>query len=566
MKDLLPDANLSEVLLTPCRDTRFGDYQTSSLIALAKQRKMNPRQLATSVIEKLSLGDLHIRAEIAGPGFINFTILPEAIAAAIAQGCKSQTPFVRQHACPQTIVLDFSSPNVAKPMHVGHIRSTVLGSCLAKLHRLLGDHVISDNHIGDWGTQFGKLLYGWKNQLDTQALERDPIGEMERLYKSVNAASEANPAVLEAARAELVKLQSGDPENLDIWHKMIHLSQSQFDTIYSRLGVTFDYTLGESFYNDRLKGVVSDLVQKGIARESQGAYAVFFEDNPELADHPALVQKSDGAANYATTDLATLEYRTENWKPDQIIYVTDGRQQLHFKQVFSAFKRWKGELSTKLVHVWFGTILGNDGKPFKTRSGEVIKLSDLLNEAEERALSVVSEKNPDLPLATRQNIARVVGIGAVKYADLLPNRQSDYQFSWDKMLAFNGNTAPYLLYAYTRIQSIFRKHQEASGAAFQPESVDPKELAYSIPQEIALAKHLFSFGIILEQAAEDSRPNLLCNYIYDLAGLFASFYEHCPVLKAEGAERISRLALCHVTARVLQLGLQTLGLETLEEM
>ena len=566
VQDLLPDADLSQVVLLPCRDTRFGDYQTSSLIALAKQRKLNPRQLASSVLEKLSLERLNIKAELAGPGFINFHILPQAITENVVAACQSEAPFVRKAKAPQTIVLDFSSPNIAKPMHVGHIRSTVLGSCLVRLHRLIGNTVISDNHIGDWGTQFGKLLLGWKNHLDKIALERDPIGEMERLYKLVNAATETDETVLEQARAELVKLQSGDPENFEIWQQMVKLSQSQFDTLYSRLGVAFDYTLGESFYNDRLKGVVEDLVAKGIARESEGAYVVFFDANPELVPNPAIVQKRDGAFNYATTDLATLEYRTQNWKPDQILYITDGRQQLHFKQIFTTFNRWKGNTNVKLVHVWFGTILGNDGKPFKTRSGEVIKLADLLNEAEERALAVVSEKNPDLPEETRRNIARVVGIGAVKYADLLPSRQSDYQFSWDKMLAFNGNTAPYLLYAYARIRSIFRKNQDEFSSSIKPESIEEKDLIFSTPQELSLAKHLFSFGITLEQVAEDSRPNILCNYLYDLAGLFASFYENCPVLKALGAEKTSRLALCHLTAKVLQMGLHTLGLETLEEM
>ena len=565
VRDLLPDADLSQVILLPCRDTRFGDYQTSSLIALAKQRKLNPRQLASSVLEKLSLERLHIKAELAGPGFINFHILPQAITENIAAACQSETPFVRRAKVSQTVVLDFSSPNIAKPMHVGHIRSTVLGSCLARLHRLIGNNVISDNHIGDWEPSSGNSF--WVGKITWIRLHwAGSIGEMERLYKLVNAATEADETVLEEARAELVKLQSGDSENYEIWQQMVKLSQSQFDTLYSRLGVAFDYTLGESFYNDRLKGVVDDLVAKGIARESEGAYVVFFDDNPELSPHPAIVQKRDGAFNYASTDLATLEYRTQNWKPDQILYITDGRQQLHFKQIFNTFNRWKCNPNVKLVHVWFGTILGNDGKPFKTRSGEVIKLADLLNEAEERALAVVSEKNPDLPEETRRNIARVVGIGAVKYADLLPSRQSDYQFSWDKMLAFNGNTAPYLLYAYARIRSIFRKNQDEFSSLFKPESIEEKDLIFSTPQELSLAKHLFSFGIILEQVAEDSRPNILCNYLYDLAGLFASFYENCPVLKAIGSEKTSRLALCHLTAKVLQMGLNTLGLETLEEM
>ncbi|MDI9401841.1 MAG: arginine--tRNA ligase [Limisphaerales bacterium] len=566
VRALLPDADLSQIILLPCRDARFGDYQTSSLIALAKERKTNPRQLAAGVLEKLSLEQLHVKAELAGPGFINFHLQPQAIRRGIATACKAETPFVRKTQSPQTIVLDFSSPNIAKPMHVGHIRSTLLGSCLSRLHRLIGNKVISDNHIGDWGTQFGKLLLGWKKHLDEASLKQDPIGEMERLYKLVNAATEEDEAVLEAARAELVKLQAGDAENLEIWRQMVKLSQSQFDTLYSRLGISFDYTLGESFYNDNLKGVVEDLKTKAIARESEGAYVVFFDNIPELASNPAIIQKRDGAFNYATTDLATLAYRVENWKPDQILYVTDGRQQLHFKQVFTIFNRWKGNAKVKLEHIWFGTILGGDGKPFKTRSGEVIKLSDLLDEAEERALAVVSEKNPDLPEDTRKNIARVVGIGAVKYADLLPSRQSDYQFNWDKMLAFNGNTAPYLLYAYARIRSIFRKSQEEFSYSFEPDSIEENQLLFTAPQELTLAKHLFSFGIILEQVAEDSRPNILCNYLYDLAGLFASFYENCPVLKASEPEKLSRLTLCHLTAKVLRMGLETLGLETLEEM
>ena len=372
-------------------------------------------------------------------------------------------------------------------MHVGHIRSTILGDCLARTLRLLGHRVITDNHIGDWGTQFGKLLVGWKKHLDPAALKADPIAEMERLYKLVNAAGEADEKVLEEARQELVKLQGGDEENLRIWREMIALSQKQFDTIYARLGVKFDHALGESFYNPRLKPLVDELLAKGLARESEGAIAIFFDDIPQLKERPALIRKNDGGFNYATTDLATLAYRLETWHPDEIIYVTDGRQQLHFQQVFTAFRRWQAVLSegrvtrapnssgeksmglselappkndVKLAHVWFGSILGEDGKPFKTRSGETVKLADLLDEAEERALKIVSEKNPDLPEAQRREIARVVGLGAVKYADLLPNRQSDYVFSWDKMLALQGNTAPYLQYAYTRIKSIFRKAEE----------------------------------------------------------------------------------------------------------
>jgi arginyl-tRNA synthetase len=341
---------------------------------------------------------------------------------------------------------------------------------------------------------------------------------------------------------------------------MLALSQRQFDEIYSRLDVKFDVSLGESRYNDRLAPLVDDLLEKKIARESEGAIAIFFDDNPQLKAHPALIRKSDGGFNYTTTDLATLAFRLRKWKPDEIIYVTDGRQQLHFQQLFAAFRKWHGESYIKLAHVWFGSILGEDGKPFKTRSGETVKLAGLLDEAEERAFKIVSEKNPDLPEAQRREIARVVGLGAVKYADLLPNRQSDYIFSWDKMLALNGNTAPYLQYAYARIKSIFRK-LETSSIEHRTSNIELKA-----PEEIALARHLLNFGLTLEALAEEYRPNFLCNYLFDLAAKFTSFYENCPVLKADAATRASRLALCDLTARVLKQGLDSLGIETVEQM
>jgi arginyl-tRNA synthetase len=407
------------------------------------------------------------------------------------------------------------------------------------------------------------LLVGWKQHLDSAALKIDPIAEMERLYRKVSAGCKENPATLELAKQELVKLQRGDEENLRTWREMIALSQKQFDEIYSRLGVKFDHTLGESFYNPKLKPVVEELLAKGIARESEGALAVFFDDVPQLKEQPALVRKSDGGFNYTTTDLATLAYRLETWQPDEIIYVTDGRQQLHFQQLFAAFRKWQSALRAphsalpRLAHVWFGSILGEDGRPFKTRSGETVKLAALLDEAEERALKVVSEKNPELPESQRKEIARVVGVGAVKYADLLPNRQSDYVFSWDKMLALNGNTAPYLQYAYARIRSIFRKAESGKQKA---------EIQLSVPEEIALARHLLNFGLVLEAVAEDCRPNYLCTYLYELAGHFARFYEACPVLKAEADVRASRLVLCDLTANVLKQGLAVLGIEVLEQM
>jgi arginyl-tRNA synthetase len=585
VRAVLVDADVSTVLVRPCPDPKFGDYQSNALMSLAKARKMNPRHLATDVLTKLDVGDLCEKVEIAGAGFLNFRLKSAALTGALQAAARGEHLFFDKTASPQTAVIDFSSPNVAKPMHVGHIRSTILGDSLARTLRLLGHRVITDNHIGDWGTQFGMLLLGWKHHLKPDALKTDPIGEMERLYKMVSAAGEAMETVRDAARQELVKLQNGDAENLKLWHEMIALSQKQFDTIYGRLGVKFDHTFGESFYNPRLKPLVDVFVAKGIARESEGAIAIFFDDPPQLKEQPALIRKSDGGFNYTTTDLATLAYRLETWRPDEIIYVTDGRQQLHFQQVFTAFRKWQraaGILpeeptsssssaqtsrdlpagrtaahSLKLAHVWFGSILGEDGKPFKTRSGETVKLTDLLDEAEGRAFKIVSEKNPDLPEAQRREIARVVGLGAVKYADLLPNRQSDYVFSWDKMLALQGNTAPYLQYAYSRIQSIFRKSEIRN-----PKS----EFFFSAPEEIALARHLLNFGLTLEAVAEEYRPNFLCNFLFELAGKFTSFYENCPVLKADDATRASRLALCDLTARVLKQGLDVLGIETVEQM
>ena len=572
---VLPEANLSSVRVRPCPDPKFGDYQSNALMALAKERKLNPRQLATDTLAQLDVSEVCEQVEIAGAGFLNFRVKASAIGAVVAAAARGEHLFFTPVAQPRTIVIDFSSPNVAKPMHVGHVRSTGIGDALQRILRLLGHRVISDNHIGDWGTQFGKLLLGWKQMLDRAALDLDPIAELERLYKVINTECDANPARLEEAKQELVKLQAGDAENIAIWQEMIRLSQVQFDAIYGRLETKFDHALGESFYNPWLGEVVADLLQRGIARESEGAVGVFSDgtlppkqdpflvnrDGEWVAD-PALVRKSDGGFNYTTTDLATVDYRIKTWSPDEIVYVVDDRQAGHFRKLFLAFARWQPGAAqrVKLVHVGFGKILGEDGKPFKTRSGDTVKLAELLDEAEERALKVVTEKNPDLPEAARREIARVVGLGSVKYADLLPNRQSDYVFSWDKMLALQGNTAPYLQYAYTRIQSIFRKAGDP-----QPSTLN-SQLSLTAPEELALAKHLLNFGLTLEAVAEDYRPNLLCNYLHELAGYFASFYEACNVLKSEGEARVTRLTLCAVTARVLQQGLIVLGIEVPEQM
>ena len=568
------------VTVQSAQDTRFGDYQSNVAMQLAKPRRANPRQLATEIIAKLQVDDVCETPEIAGAGFINFRLKPATISAhlsALAADDRLGTPLVAA----RRLVVDFSSPNVAKPMHVGHIRSTILGDSLARIGRFLGHTVVADNHIGDWGTQFGMLCLAWKTLLERPALDLDPIAELERIYKIQNERCKTDPTALDAARAELVKLQSGDEENLGIWREMIRLSQAQFDTIYARLAIRFDHVFGESHYNPWLKQTVAALVEKGIARESDGALCVFSDgsvpqkDDPFLIkdengwkDAPALVQKADGAANYTTTDLATLDFRRREFSPDEVIYVTDGRQQLHFRQLFAIWRRWQPESAIKLSHVWFGSIMGEDGKPFKTRSGDTVKLGQLLDEAEERAFATVTAKSPEMPEAERREVARIVGIGAVKYADLLPNRQSDYVFSWDKMLSFQGNTAPYLQYSYVRIRSIFRKGGidpvSVRPGAEHPTSNDAVPLTEA--GELSLAKKLAQFGEILPMILDDHRPNLLCNYLYELAGAFHSFFESCPVLKAEEPARSTRLLLCDTTARVLAKGLELLGIGVPERM
>ena len=553
-------------------DTRFGDYQTNIAMQLAKARRANPRALAAEFVSRLAVADLCEPPEIAGAGFINFRVKRSALTAHFEQLVGD----ARLGVAPvevRRVVIDFSSPNVAKPMHVGHIRSTILGDALARIARFIGHQVITDNHIGDWGTQFGMLCLAWKTLLDREALSRDAIQELERIYKIQNERCKSDPAALDAARAELVKLQAEDPENVEIWKEMLRLSQVQFESIYARLEIQFDHTLGESFYNPWLKDVVSDLLEKGIAQESDGAKCVFSDGSvPDKEDPflikdaegwkaaPALVQKADGASNYTTTDLATLAYREREFQPDEIIYVTDGRQQLHFRQLFSIWRRWRPESRLKLAHVWFGSILGEDGKPFKTRSGDTVKLADLLNEAEERAYAVVAEKNPDLPESEKREIARVIGIGSVKYADLLSNRQSDYVFSWERMLSFQGNTAPYLQNAYVRVRSIFRT---ATELGIQQEDVP---LTLTEEDEFALVRKLTQFGEALPTTLDDYRPNLLCNYLYELATTFHKFFESCPVLKAAEPARSSRLLLCEVTARVLKQGVALLGIEMPERM
>jgi len=541
----------------PCANPDHGDYQSNAAMGLAKELRRNPREIAQAVVDTLEVSDLCQPPTLAGPGFLNFRLRDDFLAGQLGAVLKDDRLGVPTTQHPRTVVVDYSSPNVAKPMHVGHIRSTVIGDCLARMLRARGHTVIADNHLGDWGTQFGKILVGYRRYLDQAAFETDPVGELERLYKRAHEESERDEATLTEAREALVRLQAGDPEAVALWETFRAVSQQVFDRIYQRLGVHFDVTLGESFYNPQLGSVVQELVDKGLAEESEGALCIFFRDDPELADSPCLIRKRDGAALYATTDLATIQYRLAQWHPCEIVYVTDARQQLHFKQLFAIARRWGVE--AELRHVYFGTILGEDNRPIKTRSGEPIKLSELLDEAEARAYEVACAKNADLSEEERRAVARIVGLGALKYADLSQNRVSDYVFSWDKMLSMTGNTAPYLQYSYVRIRSIFRK----GGAS---ETDLPAALPCPEPAERTLGLLLLRFPEALDQALDDYRPNMLCNYLYDLAAAFTGFYEQCPVLQAAPEVRHSRLALCQLTAAVLKQGLGLLGIEVSERM
>jgi arginyl-tRNA synthetase len=571
--ELFPGIDLSKLPLdvSATADETRGDYQCNGAMALAKTVKQPPRTVAQKFVDQAPLPEPVQCLEIAGPGFINFRLKEAWLARRLEAVQADPRAGVPAMGAGHTVVLDYSSPNIAKPMHIGHIRSTVIGNALDRIHRFIGWNVISDNHVGDWGTQFGMLIIGWKRELDREALARDPIAELERIYKKVNQACEADETLREEARRELVKLQQGDAENRAIWQGMVELSEQQFNSIYGRLDVRFDRTLGESFYNDRLPGLVADLLARGVARESEGAVAVFSDgamspkDDPfrihrdgEWVDNPCLVRKRDGGFNYATTDLATLAYRLETWSPDQIVYVTDGRQQLHFRQVFAAFRRWRPDVRARLVHVWFGTILGADGKPFRTRSGDTVKLVELLDEAEQRALAVVAEKSPELPVEQQREIARMVGLGAIKYADLSSNRQTDYVFDWDRMLALEGNTAPYLQYACARIASVRDKYAER----FPGKSPSDFPIVLGDPLERRLAVRVLRFPDVLRNVAESYRPNILCDYLFDLAQVYSSFYQSIPFLKAEEGVRESRVRLCEVVARTLRTGLWLLGIET----
>jgi arginyl-tRNA synthetase len=549
-------------------DSRHGDYQANGALGYAREAKANPREIATRLVANLPASVREAcEVGIAGPGFINFTLKPAALldwlqAYSTQEQVAAGASTVHRG---ETWVIDYSAPNTAKQMHVGHLRSAVIGEAISRLMAFSGATVVRDNHIGDWGTQFGKLIWAYKRQLDPAALARDPIEEFERLYKVGNTAAEAGEGVLKEAQQELVKLQTGDPENLAIWKQITVASAEAFQRIYDQLGIRFDETLGESFYNDKVERVYRELTETGIASESQGALVAFHANHPRFKTQPFIIRKSDGAANYASSDLATLLYRLEHFHARGIIYVVDSRQRDHFEQLFLTAAEWfkrTGRTLPAVYHVDFGTVLGEDNKPLKTRSGEPIKLKDLLNEAVDRAYALVTEKSPDFPEADRRKIAAVVGVGSVQYADLSQNRSSDYVFSWDKLISLEGNTAAYLLYAVARIHSIFRRQGLEPGSMEAEAGAGPPET----PAEIALARRLVKFADAARLALDTLRPHFLCLYLYELAGDFSTFYNAEKVLVDDRAVRARRLLLCARTVLTLETGLQLLGLRTLTRM
>ena len=574
-------------LVALSKNPRFGDYQANGVMAAAKKTQANPRQLAEQIIAELNIGDICESPEIAGPGFINLRLKDEFVAGRLLEiNIDKDRLGVEKVQSPKTVVVDYSSPNIAKQMHVGHLRSTIIGDCISRLYDFEGHTVIRQNHIGDWGTQFGMLCA----LMERKALEAGAKGEMSKVpvkiedlelfYQEAKALFDTDKDFANRSRVAIAELHSGDTWWLKHWEKIVEESRKHYQPIYGILGVNLTQgdECGESFYADKLAGVVDDLKTAGHASESNGAMCVFPGDfkNKDGDPLPFIIQKSDGAFLYATTDLAALQYRINELNADKIIYVTDARQSLHFQMLFATAKLagwtdWERRRPARnenidLIHVTFGTMLGTDGKPFKTRTGGTVKLKDLLEEAVQRATAVVDEKNPDLPEDQKTDIANAVGIGAVKYADYSNNRNSDFIFSFDKMLAMEGNTAPYMQYAYARIKSIERKAEE-NGVDVKTELTDIDSLTFSDEAEKELAKMLIRYDQAIAIAAEECRPNYLTSYLYDLAQTFSRFYNACPVLKAETNQRAIRLLLCDVTARTIEHGLtELLGIEVVEQM
>ncbi|EGA3894495.1 TPA: arginine--tRNA ligase [Salmonella enterica subsp. enterica serovar Narashino] len=543
---------------------QFGDYQANGMMAVAKKLGMAPRQLAEQVLTHLDLSSIASKVEIAGPGFINIFLEPAFLAEQVQQALASERLGVSQPTR-QTIVVDYSAPNVAKEMHVGHLRSTIIGDAAVRTLEFLGHHVIRANHVGDWGTQFGMLI-AWLEKQQQENAGDMALADLEGFYRDAKKHYDEDEAFAERARNYVVKLQSGDTYFREMWRKLVDITMTQNQITYDRLNVTLtrDDVMGESLYNPMLPGIVADLKAKGLAVESEGATVVFLDEfkNKEGDPMGVIIQKKDGGYLYTTTDIACAKYRYETLHADRVLYYIDSRQHQHLMQAWTIVRK-AGYVpdSVPLEHHMFGMMLGKDGKPFKTRAGGTVKLADLLDEALERARRLVAEKNPDMSADELEKLANAVGIGAVKYADLSKNRTTDYIFDWDNMLAFEGNTAPYMQYAYTRVLSVFRK------ADIDEQALASAPVIISEDREAQLAARLLQFEETLTVVAREGTPHVMCAYLYDVAGLFSGFYEHCPILSAENdAVRNSRLKLAQLTAKTLKLGLDTLGIETVERM
>ncbi|EAN2944609.1 arginine--tRNA ligase [Salmonella enterica] len=543
---------------------QFGDYQANGMMAVAKKLGMAPRQLAEQVLTHLDLSGIANKVEIASPGFINIFLEPAFLAEQVQQALASDRLGVSQPTR-QTIVVDYSAPNVAKEMHVGHLRSTIIGDAAVRTLEFLGHHVIRANHVGDWGTQFGMLI-AWLEKQQQENAGDMALADLEGFYRDAKKHYDEDEAFAERARNYVVKLQSGDTYFREMWRKLVDITMTQNQITYDRLNVTLtrDDVMGESLYNPMLPGIVADLKAKGLAVESEGATVVFLDEfkNKEGDPMGVIIQKKDGGYLYTTTDIACAKYRYETLHADRVLYYIDSRQHQHLMQAWTIVRK-AGYVpdSVPLEHHMFGMMLGKDGKPFKTRAGGTVKLADLLDEALERARRLVAEKNPDMPADELEKLANAVGIGAVKYADLSKNRTTDYIFDWDNMLAFEGNTAPYMQYAYTRVLSVFRK------ADIDEQALASAPVIISEDREAQLAARLLQFEETLTVVAREGTPHVMCAYLYDVAGLFSGFYEHCPILSAENdAVRNSRLKLAQLTAKTLKLGLDTLGIETVERM
>ncbi|WP_416190294.1 arginine--tRNA ligase [Neisseria sp. CCUG17229] len=548
------------VVLQPAKNADFGDFQINGVMGAAKQAKQNPRELAQKVADALAGNAVIESAEVAGPGFINLRLHADFLAQSIQTALNDTRLGVAKNTNPKTVVIDYSSPNLAKEMHVGHLRSSIIGDSISRVLEFLGDNIIRQNHVGDWGTQFGMLVaYMVEQQKDNAAFE---LADLEQFYRAAKVRFDESPEFADTAREYVVKLQGGDETVLALWKQFVEISLSHAQAVYDTLGLKLrpEDVAGESIYNDDLQPVVDDLVAQGLAVEDEGAKVVFLEEFKNKEGEPAafIVQKQGGGFLYASTDLACVRYRIGRLKGERLLYIVDHRQGLHFEQLFTTSRK-AGYLpeNVEAEFIGFGTMMGKDGKPFKTRSGDTVKLVDLLDEAVERATELVRSKNPALSAEEVAQIGQTVGIGAVKYADLSKNRTSDYVFDWDAMLSFEGNTAPYLQYAYTRVQSVFKKAGEWDAAT---------PLALTEPLEKQLALELLKFEDVLRSTAESSHPHYLAAYLYQVATLFSRFYEACPILKAEGQTRNTRLQLAKLTGDTLKQGLDLLGIETLDVM